>query len=436
MREQCHPVAMASDDEVGDGDDDDDGIFDECARGLEADGYALLSLSALPSHGRRRPRGVCEGCVATDVARAFDTARRALDAVHRTGDHSQAIAAAGPSPPLIDPSTDSGGWTGYHPAASGHGRYNRNREGFVFSDGGTFDAAMTSGGADDGGTDGGGSGASDDDFRAGMGRLFRAMHDDAAGGVLGAIERRLGLPRSYFRRELGPTETSSQWHVKRYVVDDAVQDRDASHPNPEDDAAIGERDDRRGGDDVASAPGGGKSRREAAEMLLPVHTDPSLISVIVHDRAGTNAGGMGLEVFHPDPAGGGAGGSWREISRHGHEIAVIFVGSVLSHLTGGRIYSAARHRVVNRDTSSHSSYIREADGVGAERMAATLFVRPNGDAVMRRLPSRHLQCNDGAMIEKKEKNPMTFRVWNARVAKNYVKRKPKQVSTGTSNDFG
>jgi isopenicillin N synthase-like dioxygenase len=408
MQRQHYPVATAS--------DDDDGIFDRCARGLETSGYALLSLSALP----RREGGVSTTDAAV-VARAFDSARRALDAVPPSRDR----AASGPSPPLVDPSTDSGGWTGYHDAGVIHGRYNRCREGFVFSNGEMFDAAMIGSVRVDGGGRGGGGGASND-FRDDMDRLFRAMHD-VADGVLRAIERRLDMPNSYFRRELGPTDESSQWHVKRYVVD-PVRERDGSSSNSDDAIAVEGRDNDRGENDVA-VPVVGKSGTKEAEILLPVHTDPSLISVVILDRAGTNEGGMGLEVFHPDSSArnvdSGGGGSWREISHHGHEVAVIFVGSVLSYLTKGRIYSAARHRVVNR-TSSSCRGVREDDRVGAERMAATLFVRPSGDAVMKMLPSRHLQFDDGAMDDMKDKSRPTFRVWNARVSKHYMSKRNKK----------
>ena len=109
---------------------------------------------------------------------------------------------------------------------------------------------------------------------------------------------------------------------------------------------------------------------------------------------------------------------------------MIFVGSVLSYLTGGRVYSAARHRVVAWASSSHDGDDRNwVESFGDERLAATLFVRPNGDAIMKTMISRHLQVDDDATDKKRERNPPTFRMWNSRVAKNYVKRNSKSVSS-------
>ncbi|KAL3793726.1 LOW QUALITY PROTEIN: hypothetical protein ACHAW5_008073 [Stephanodiscus triporus] len=436
-----YPVATtASDDDYDDDYDDDcDGIFDRCARGLETRGYALLSLSAL-----RRSGGGGGSPTTTDVvvARAFDSARRALDAIPpppggRAAAATAATAATGPSPPLVDPSTDSGGWTGYHGAGVVHGRYNRFREGFVFSNGGAFDAATIASVRviDDGGGWGRRRRRCVIVVRRFLPRhgptIFRAMHD-VADGVLGG-DRTMAqhpptivLPRSDTVVDSARTSSVTMKTTTR-------------RPSNSDDAvSVKERDRRKRGRRRISPPVVKESGKEAAEMLLPVHTDPSLISVVILDRARANEGGMGLEVFHPETgarnvdsgvggggSGGGGGGSWRVISHHGHEVAVIFMGSVLSYLTKGRIYSAARHRVVDR-TSSRCRGVREDDRVGAERMAATLFVRPNGDAVMKMLPSRRLQFDDDAMYDKKEKSRPTFRVWNARVAKNYVSRRNKK----------
>jgi len=101
------------------------------------------------------------------------------------------------------------------------------------------------------------------------------------------------------------------------------------------------------------------------------------------------------------------------ISHSGHDIAIIFVGSVLSYLTKGQIFSAAKHRVANWTSNTSKD--------GKDRMAATLFVRPNGKSVMQTLPSPYLQSNESS-----KKKPPTFSVWNQRVAKNYMKKKQQQ----------
>jgi len=57
-----------------------------------------------------------------------------------------------------------------------------------------------------------------------------------------------------------------------------------------------------------------------------------------------------------------------------------------------------------------------------ESMAATLFVRPQPGAYMKTLPSKYIEHGGASST----KLPPTFRVWNARVAKNYMKKKKKQ----------
>ena len=85
----------------------------------------------------------------------------------------------------------------------------------------------------------------------------------------------------------------------------------------------------------------------------------------------------------------------------------------MSYLTKGQVFSAIKHRVVH-------DYVDVDDA--NKRMAATLFVRPNPDCVMRILPSKYIkhECLSSGKL------PPTFRVWNARVAKNYMKRGRKK----------
>ncbi|KAL3782400.1 hypothetical protein HJC23_005448 [Cyclotella cryptica] len=332
--------------------------FDQCAQTLEADGYALLSL---PQHGE----------VVASLSQAFATARWALDVVSKSRDSSDPSETTGCKVvPLIDPESDSASWTGYHCAASTNGRYNEFREGFVFSNGEMFDIQMRNHKADLDCI----SAETQRSFGNEMNEMFHIMHDVIADGILRAIERRLQLPHLYFKTALGPTDNSSQWHMKRYVVDSSSLERQ-----------------RQGSNETLT--------------LLPVHTDPSLISVVVVDQRGVNTGGMGLEVFHSKTC------TWEEISHHGHAIAIIFVGSVLSHLTPGQSFPAAKHRVVRW-------WSDETLSCKCQRVVATLFVRPHGDARMKPLASPLLQCEDD-----QAKNYMTFRQWNSRVARNYMKKK-------------
>lgn len=302
--------------------------FDACAQSLESSGYALLPI-----------------CVdlKSSIAKTFSTARNGLDAVSSSAGECNV--------PLIDSSSDSGSWTGYHRAALQNGRYNRFREGFVFSNGEMFDIDTSS---ENGQTHA---------FATHMNELFHTMHNVIANGVLGAIERRLQLPSRYFQNELGPTNKSSQWHLKRYNVD---------------------------------------TESDSGSELLPMHTDPSLISVVILDKPGVQPGCMGLEIYQSDK-------SWKEVPQHGHGIAIIFVGSVLSHLIRDKsIFPAAKHRVVQ--------WWDDADD--SKRVAATLFFRPHGDAIMKPLTSRLLTSND-----EPKKTYQTFIQWNAKVARNYMKKK-------------
>lgn len=313
--------------------------FDTCVQSLESKGYALLLL---PDE------------LTPSISKAFTTARIALDTV---------LAGAGGlncELPLIDPDSDSGGWTGYHCATSKNGRYNKFREGFVFSNGEMFDV-NTSTGAND---------TNEISFASEMKGLFHAMHNMIANGVLSAIEKRLNLPEMYFKNELGPTDNASQWHMKRYNIQ---SDDDSLHDEYE---------------------------------MLPMHTDPSLISVVILDKDGVESGGMGLQVLENSV--------WQEVEQHGHGVAIIFIGSVLSHLLRDHsrtYFPSAKHRVVRW----------WQEGQCNQRVAATLFVRPHADGVMKPLPIR--DAEDSAQCTKQYQ---TFSEWNKRVARNYMKKKSQK----------
>jgi len=222
-------------------------IFDNCVNELELNGYALLSIPTIyQNNDCERKR--------TSISNAFATARCALDDI-----------SSNTEIPIIDPSTDSGSWTGYHNAAVVNGRYNQYREGFVFSNGEMFNVDTTNNNNNN----------NNINFENDLNNLFDIMHDDIANGVLRAIERRLELPNQYFDTEFGPTDTSSQWHMKRYVLDD---DSDEQSHNLDD---------------------GNKKKQGDADVVLPLHTDPSLISIVIVDQVGSNEGGMGLQVYHP-----------------------------------------------------------------------------------------------------------------------------------------
>ena len=86
-------------------------IFDNGVNDLELNGYALLSIPTIYQNNNCERRR-------NSIANAFATARCSLDDISSNN-----------KIPIIDPSTDSGSWTGYHNAAVVNGRYNQYREG-------------------------------------------------------------------------------------------------------------------------------------------------------------------------------------------------------------------------------------------------------------------------------------------------------------------
>ena len=283
-------------------------------------------------------------------AYAFETAQRAMD-----DDKSHYDC------PIIPPNADSAHVTGYH-STEGMSRYNMHREGLVFSDGNL---------------------AGNNEFQHAMRAMFDSLHGIAQ-HVLTALEEEWQLPENWFQNTLGPTERYSQWHMKRYVLP-STRPSTPTRKNGETD-----------GNDVPA-------------IWLPVHTDPSLISVVIHNVPGQCEGAMGLEYQTSD-------GEWRQVPQSGHASATIFVGSVLSNITGKQI-QACKHRVV---------YIKN-DYITQTRMAATLFVRPRMTARLVVPPSPKFE---NVTLKKQ----ITFEVWNSRVSKNYMKQKKQESESSVVNE--
>jgi 2OG-Fe(II) oxygenase superfamily len=250
---------------------------------------------------------------------------------------------------LIEASADSAHATGYHRAGCLSARYNAYREGFVFSDGHLFDVQGC------------------ESFQSECARFQGQLHA-VADRVLDIVGQHLELPLGWFQENLGPTRESSQWHIKRYVnVRSGVQtERPELSPT---------------------------SVSEPAMEWLPTHTDPSLISVVFLNRPGVQEGSSGLQYVTNNT-------HYVDVPFSGHEVAIIFVGSVLQHLTGG-YFRSCRHRVLHTHTAH-------------ERVAATLFVRPAADRILRLLPSPVLK-----RLNYRVKGNLSFAQWNAKVARNY-----------------
>ena len=316
--------------------------WDEVAKSLRRLGVATVDLNDVDIEALH--------------AHSFSVTRTALNVVKRSPESVSWIPVNAADPSAAHHAT------GYHNAGGENSlsRYNQYREGFVVSDNQFF----------------GVTGQLSQNFEKSMRDLSSSLHDIAEKSM-GAIERELELSCGWFQEHLGPTRKCSQFHVKRYVVpDDSEEEKYHEHSLSRSDV-----------------------QDERPRTLLPVHTDPSLISVIVHDCKGKNPTAMGLEYFDTQAQG------WIPVPFHGHGIAIVFVGSVLSYMTGNR-YPAVKHRVVE-------------DRRRPERMAATLFVRPHPSASLDIPPSPHL--SEQAMQHKKKS--VTFAVWIARVSRNYSKRK-------------
>jgi isopenicillin N synthase-like dioxygenase len=272
---------------------------------------------------------------------AFSTAREALEMVCSNGNESVL---------RIPEDAGSAHASGYHGAGSTNSlsRYNQYREGFVFSDGASFQVNGVPA------------------FETKMERLFLSLHGVAL-QVLLAFERRFELPVGWFEEALGPTGNCSQWHLKRYVQDPQEKGRNNDeHKEP--------------------------------DVLLPMHTDPSIISVVIHDAEGKNPSALGLQ-YQSEAENGQR--TWKEVPYHGHAVATVFVGSVLAHITGGRCPSV-KHRVVHRDGVNH-------------RTAATLFLRPQ--------PSAMLQVPPSPAFQNVQIKNVSFGAWLQRVSKNYSKKR-------------
>jgi isopenicillin N synthase-like dioxygenase len=340
---------------------------------------------------------------------------------------SSSAAAASPSPiPWIDPQhSNSATVTGYHASGeeNGMGRYNIYREGFVFSNGELFHLEVdTHNGSSGDDVDGG------HDHRLGfetqMGQMFDPMCRVIGKSVLRGIARYLKIDEDWFESQYGSMENTSQWHLKRFVEPSfRLQEMDAGRRVCSE-VANGDKDDDGEGE------GEGEGDEEVIEWL-PVHTDPSLISVIIHDAPGMNVGAMGLEYQTSSPISDTSQAKkriWKEVESHGHAIATIFCGSLMSYITGG-LFQSAKHRVVYSKNRQEDSLGEEMECPNSRRrMAATLFMRPRGDCYLTVPPSDILT----ERMVKIRKN-CKFEDWIQRVSRNYQhgkKDKRKKVANG------
>jgi isopenicillin N synthase-like dioxygenase len=285
--------------------------------------------------------------------------------------------------PQVD-ANDSAHATGYHGVGAMSARYNAFREGFVWSDGKSFDLSVPGREIL--------SQIEDDKnelakFQEQIEALNELLHD-VADRVMISIAQHLELSDSFFADTYGPDFRScGQWHIKRFVAPAMPSMTQPSEKTP------------------------------TTIEWLPTHTDPSLISIVIHNRPTldtSNDDAMGLQYHDAKHA------AWKEVSSHsGHNTAIVMAGSILQEITGG-YFRACRHRVVYHSLLDNQ-----------QRMAATLFLRPAPQARLIVPPSSKLI---GSISSYEQQKPRTFAEWSSRTARNYEKARNQQASVRNNHE--
>jgi isopenicillin N synthase-like dioxygenase len=309
---------------------------------------------------------------------AFHVAKLALDLPEPTKQTSF---------PQVD-ANDSAHTTGYHGLGAMSARYNAFREGFVWSDGKSFDLSVPRLERESRTQLENDSRNELSTFQEQMKALHELLHD-VADQVMKSIAQHLELSDSFFADKYGPDFRSySQWHIKRFVAPSSTSLTQLS---------------------LEETP-------KTIEWL-PTHTDPSLISIIIHDRpnlATPHDDSMGLQNYDSKQK------AWKEVSSHsGHNIAIVMAGSVLQEITCG-YFRACQHRVVYRSLIDQQQ----------RRMAATLFLRPAPQA---RLVTPHSCKLSLSSVSCNPQKPRTFAEWYSRTARKYEKAHNQQTAPVTKH---
>lgn len=315
---------------------------------------------------------------ALDVASAF-----ASNPITNDNDVSERIC------PIIEPNANSANATGYHSAGGENAlsRYNAYRQGFIFSNGELFDIPLSN----------------NENFETSMKEMFDSLSNVIAQQVIIGIAEHLQIDPGWFQDHFGSMDQSSQWHIKRFVLPKDDTDDEVEGTNLNENCHLEE----------TNLDTDTKQKHSEMEWL-PAHTDPSLISVVIHDAPGVQPGALGLEYQVPirnsnNSTELGAVGKttrvWKQVEAHGHAVATILSGSVLSYITGG-YFPSAKHRVL---------YERDIFQNGVrKRQTATLFVRPKGDSILTIPPSHALEHRNV-----KIRQNCKFEDWLNKVSRNY-----------------
>lgn len=309
----------------------------DAAASLKACGFACLELDDFAEGAF--------GCM-------FDVGIGALDALKARGvsldEHPCAVGNF-----LGNSDTETGAMaksaldvSGIH-ARGAISRYNAHREGFIFSNGVMYNPLDK-----------------DHELHGSFVEAMQAALNCAlfAGNlVLDEIASDLASEDSFDER-YGPLRTNVQWHLKRYDATDSCSS-------------------------------------SSDRILLGVHTDPSLVSVVIVDTKGPQMGAAGLQCYTETKR-------WREVANSGRGVAIILSGSILEKVTK-QAYKACRHRVV-----------APIVGFARPRVAATFFLRP--------APNARLAPIISSGSNRKESSYQTFRQWKERVSNRYQKRPKKE----------
>eukprot|EP00040_Diaphanoeca_grandis_P029979 m.176493 g.176493 ORF g.176493 m.176493 type:complete len:372 (+) comp31848_c0_seq4:214-1329(+) len=315
---------------------------------------SLLNVDAAELTSTLRRDGVCQIELTSKLEDlnfiGFEAVRCALQPNNSDVLHQRSIPEG----------ADSSDSSGYH-AAGGLSRYNRFREGFVFSNGNIPAVGPTS-------------------FTACMEQWYHS-YLELANQVLLSIAKSVCIQDPQVWVDSLQISGHSQWHVKRYSTP-VVFDTNTLTTHTDTSPVITD-DDR---------------------LLLPLHTDPSVISLVIHDSGvGIQHGAQGLQ-FQSRITPEAAQYKYTDLAHSGHRVATVFVGSLLEKLSGG-LLRAAKHRVFVAGVP---------DFEVNERMVATFFFRPAPKFVLKLLPSPLIPSTTRI-------KQMTYRDWKRRTASRYEK---------------
>eukprot|EP00816_Leptocylindrus_hargravesii_P001430 CAMPEP_0196819708 /NCGR_PEP_ID=MMETSP1362-20130617/71828_1 /TAXON_ID=163516 /ORGANISM="Leptocylindrus danicus, Strain CCMP1856" /LENGTH=410 /DNA_ID=CAMNT_0042198289 /DNA_START=177 /DNA_END=1409 /DNA_ORIENTATION=+ len=350
---------------------------------------------------------VCIG--PTTSTQNVDDILRDADAVQ----DAQEVIAVAPTTthallPMLNKNDDAQHATGYHPAGGTLSRYNIFREGFVFSDNNLFDVDAVP------------------EFRENMLAMRQVLHSLAmtALNMLGyQMDDLMGFDSSYsgnisqleqmLRGSAGDDDDDgdgdgsrtsssyldgfSQWHVKRYQPPPV-----STSLSPSTETAI---------EDDDSVP------------LLGQHTDPSILSIVVHDVPGINEGCIGLEVQNCEEKGcerGSSSSTWVELPHHGHGICTVLIGGAMTRISPEcKKFQPCIHRVRGLDG--------KAPTLHRSRVAATYFFRPAPRTMIYPIDIDKASSAGNAVKKRvpRSRRPISFNDWCNKVSRNYGKSKTK-----------